>query len=123
MLSDVIDTANGPTIGGLASTVAVLCGVVVPFIVDIVTKSSAPRWLKSGLATVLAALAGALTTVTWGDSSNWHSYVLNVFIAFATALTVHRTGVTDPVQRATATMGVTARTSNPVVVPAHRSEA
>jgi len=89
-----------------AQAVALLAGVLVPFIVDIVTHSRAPQPLKAFLATALAALAGILATTTYTDGADWKVYLRDVFVAWVAAMITHRTRVTDPVQRATANVGI-----------------
>lgn len=90
-----------------ASTIAaILTAVAIPFVTDLVTKSHASQAIKAGTATVLSALAGALTTVAFNEAAGWKAYVWNIAIAFVTTMTVHRTGVSGPVQRATANVGI-----------------
>lgn len=94
---------------------SVLVGVVIPHIVDLVTHSTAPQWVKSGLAVVLAALTGALTTVTWQGWDDWKVYVLNIFMAFVAAFTSHTAGASEFVQQATGDFGVGKRYPAPIV--------
>lgn len=89
-----------------ASTItSLLVGVGIPFLVDLVTKSNANPKFKAALATALAALASALSTVLWDPSAGWGGYVYNLFYAFGTTFLVHYTGATDVVQRKTAHKG------------------
>lgn len=90
----------------ISQAVALLAGVGVPFAVDLVTKSNAPRAVKSFLAAALATLAGVLVTNVYVDGADWKLYLRNVATAWVIALATHYTGVTDPVQRRTATVGI-----------------
>lgn len=85
---------------------SLLIGFVIPHIVDLVTHSTAPQWMKSGLAVALAALTGALTTVTWQGWNDWKVYVLNIFMVFMSAFTSHTAGTSEFVQNATGDFGV-----------------
>lgn len=91
--------------------VSLVCGVAIPSVVDLVTHSTAPWWLKSGFATVLSALAGALTTVAWQPDVNWKVYVFNVFAAFLATFTSHHAGSSQVVQDVTGSFGVGKRAS------------
>lgn len=103
----------------LALAVSALCGVGIPHVVDVVTRSSAPHWLKALVAMILAAVAGALNTVTWTAGQRWTSYVLAIATAAVTTMALHATGFSNPTQRATATVGITAtRRPRPPVPPA-----
>jgi small basic protein len=90
---------------------SLLIGVIIPHIVDLVTHSTAPPWLKSALAVSLATLTGALTTVTWQGWDDWKVYVLNIFMAFVAAFTSHTAGASEFVQRATGDFGIGKRSS------------
>lgn len=85
---------------------SLLVGVIIPHIVDLLTHSTAPRWMKSGLAIVLSALTGALTTVTWQGWDDWKVYVFNIFIATVSAFTSHTAGTSEVVQRQTGDFGI-----------------
>lgn len=101
--------AAEPTFGGvvtLSQAVSVGCAVVIPFFVDLVTKSHASPRLKSGIAAFCSVLAGVLPTIVWPPSGGWTAYVVNVFIALAVAMGVHQTGASDGVQARTARVGV-----------------
>lgn len=89
-----------------AQGIAWLLGLAVPLATDLATKSAAPRWLKAGVATVLAALAGVLPTIVITDTTRWQDYVWAVLGALAVALSSHTTGLSDGVQRATAGFGL-----------------
>lgn len=98
-------TTSAPHID--ASTVtAILAGVVIPFVVDAITKSKASQAIKSWSAAVLSALAGVLPTVVFDPNTGWKAYVYNVLLAMVAAHVIHRTGVTDVVQRKTAHFGI-----------------
>lgn len=90
----------------ISQAVALLAGVGVPFAVDLLTKSNAPRALKSFLAAALAALAGVLATNVYVDGADWKVYLRNIATAWVVALATHYTGATNPVQRATADIGI-----------------
>lgn len=90
----------------LAYTVATLCGVVIPAVVDVITKSHARDGVKAFLAAALSALAGADSTVTFTAGERWQVYVLAIVAAFVTTMTTHATGYSRPLQRATAGFGL-----------------
>jgi hypothetical protein len=97
----------GPTI------ISLLVGMIIPHIVDLVTHSSAPKWMKSWLAVVCAAITGALTTVTWQGWDDWRVFVFNIFIATVSAFTSHTAGASEFVQRSTADFGIGKRHAPP----------
>src|SRR5436190_16320787 len=90
----------------LALAVSFLCGLAIPAVVDIVTKSRLSSRVKALLAAALAALAGTLTTVTWAPDQRWQDYALAVAVALMSTFTAHATGYTAPIQRATADVGI-----------------
>lgn len=94
----------------LAAAVALLCGLIIPAVVDLVTTSALNPRVKAALAAVLAALAGALSADTWAPGQPWGSWVLAVVLSFATAMASHYAGWTDPIQAATPNVGVGPKT-------------
>jgi hypothetical protein len=90
----------------LAYAVAVLCGAVIPAVVDLVTKSKAPKLLKGAAALVLAGAAGSLSTVAWTPGESWTHYTLAVAVAFVVAIAAHSTGYTDNLEAKTAELGI-----------------
>lgn len=97
--------------------VSALCGVIIPALVDLTTKTHAPRWLKAGVALTLAGVAGAISTVTFTAGERWTSYVLAVAAAFVTTMSAHLTGYSNPIQRATARYGL-GRAGSAIPLPA-----
>jgi threonine/homoserine efflux transporter RhtA len=97
--------------------VSALCGTVIPFVVDLVTKSHAPTVLKGGIAAILSALAGALTTVALSPNETWPEYGMAIFMAFVATISVHSTGVTDGVQRKTARKGIGGKATRKSAIP------
>lgn len=90
-----------------ASTIsAIIAGVVIPFLVDMFTKSHADPHFKSLIASVASALAGAIPTVVYDPSAGWKAYVYNIGLALMMTYTTHRTGATDYVQKKTASLGI-----------------
>jgi hypothetical protein len=89
-----------------ALAVSILCGTVIPAVVDLLTKSHAPKLLKAGLALALSAAAGALSTVTWTNGQPWTAYVIAIAAAFVTTIATHSTGYTSELQTRTANLGV-----------------
>lgn len=98
--------ASADPLVDISTVVAIISGTVIPFIVDLVTKSRASKAVKSTVAAVLAVLAGVLPSVAFDPSSGWKAYIFNIVLAFLTAMGVHRTGISDPVQEATADTGI-----------------
>lgn len=90
----------------LTLAVPVLCGAIIPSATDVICKSAAPRWLKSSVCFALSTLAGALSTVSFGQGERWQDYILAVFAAWATAIASHYAGTSVLVQRATARFGL-----------------
>src|SRR3954466_760139 len=89
-----------------AIAVAALCGIVIPFLVDLVTKSHAPRGLKAATAAALAAGAGVLSTSNLAAGFHWPTLVIATAAAFVTTMATHSTGASNIVQRATANVGI-----------------
>lgn len=90
----------------ISLAIPVLCGSVIPSLTDLILKSGAPRWAKSSTCFALSALAGALSTVSFGQGERWQDYVLSVFAAWATAIASHYAGTSVLVQRVTARFGL-----------------
>jgi hypothetical protein len=79
---------------------------VIPAVVELVTKSKAPKLLKGGVALTLAGAAGALTTVAWTPGESWTHYTVAIAVAFVTAIAAHSTGYTDNLETKTAELGI-----------------
>lgn len=85
----------------------------VPIVTALVTKLSAPGWLKVGVTAVLAAAVAAVTTAVNGGHDlilNWR-FVGTCAIAFAEAMgsyLVLRKPIVDPVAARTADLGLNA---------------
>jgi small basic protein len=101
------------TLTNAATIAAILSGVVIPFLVDLITRADVSPRIKAAIATGLAALAGVIPTVVYDPNTGWQRYVANIAVAFLMTFTVHQTGVTDSVQRKTATKGVKPRANRP----------
>lgn len=97
---------------------AMIVGVFIPHIVEFVSHSTAPWWVKSLLATALAVLTGVLTTTEWQGWDNWKVYVFNVLAAFVVAFTSQKAGLAVPVRNATGNIGLFRQSAAP---PAHYS--
>lgn len=86
--------------------VSMVAGVVIPSIVDLVTHSTAPWWLKSTIATVLAAIAGAVSTTVWQPDAGIKVYLFNVLSAFVLTFTSHQAGSSEVVESLTGSFGI-----------------
>lgn len=93
-------------VGLLPFVVSLIAGVAIPNVVDFVTHSTAPWWVKSAIATVLSALAGAISTTVWQAGSDWKIYVLNIFAAFIATFAAHSAGASQLVQDVTGSFGL-----------------
>lgn len=89
-----------------AIAVAAVAGLAIPAVVDVVTKSHLASGVKALFATVLSASAGALATVTITPGVHWQTVAVSMVSAFVAAMSAHRTGYSDVVQRVTAGFGV-----------------
>jgi hypothetical protein len=90
----------------LALAVSFLCGLAIPAVVDLVTKSHLSNRVKAAIGAALSALAGALTMVTWAPNQRWQDYALAVAVAFVTTFSAHTTGYSTPNQRKTRKVGL-----------------
>jgi hypothetical protein len=104
-------------------SLAIVLGVVVPFLTALVVKEKAPGWLKAAANALLAAVAGAVTTAI-GDGGNviLGQWVMGIFGAFVASVGSYfglwkPTGATDAVSRKTATFGI-----GPVTFPGPLSD-
>jgi hypothetical protein len=95
--------------------------VLIPFIVDLVTRSDAPTWLKSTLALLLSCAAGAVNAAVVTNGEHWQQYLTGILYATVVAFVTHLTGASNPVQKATAGFGLDAgshpSTAQPDVPP------
>src|SRR4051812_34431531 len=89
-----------------AIAVAGIAGLLIPAVVDLVTKSHLADGAKALLATVLSALAGALATVTITPTVHWQTVALSIVSSFVAAMGAHQTGYSRPLQKATADFGI-----------------
>src|SRR5438105_15543519 len=69
-----------------------LISLVIPALVDLITKATAPIWLKHLVLLVLSTLAAVIPTVTFVHGESDTDFVSAILVAFVTAMTVHRTG-------------------------------
>ena len=89
-----------------AIAVAGLAGLVIPAVVDLITKSHLADGAKALIATVLSAAAGALATVTITPGVHWQTVALSMVSSFVAAMGAHQTGYSRLIQNATAGFGV-----------------
>lgn len=82
-------------------------GFVIPALTDLITKSTAPVALKNLVVLILAAVAAAIPAVTFVNGEKWTDYLFQVFIAFWSALTAHKTGYSGVIESATKNFGLT----------------
>lgn len=97
----------------LAAAIPVLCGTVIPAVVELVTKSRAPHLLKAFVALVFSAIAGALSVVVFAPGESWSAYVLAIAAAFVTTIATHASGYTAGLQDKTAELGIGPSSSTP----------
>jgi hypothetical protein len=90
----------------IAEAASVIAGVVIPFLVALVTKQNAPALLKSTVAFALSALAGAITATVFMTGESWQDYVIAIGTAFVTNVAVHYTKAPAPVAAATPNFGL-----------------
>lgn len=83
-----------------------LLGAAVSFVTELLTKSSAPAWLKRSVAAVLSVLAGVLPTVTLDPHAGMPAYLGAVALAWVTAIATHASGITAWLQSLTSGFGV-----------------
>lgn len=96
---------NTITWAGLLPTLPAILGVAVALAVELVTKATAPAWLKRSLAVALAVLAGVLPTIAY-NPHNVPAYLEAVALAWAVTMATHVSGLTSALQDATATFGL-----------------
>jgi hypothetical protein len=92
----------------LATLIAVplLTGTVIPQLTVLVTKATVAKGIRNLITLALAALSGALATVTWGSTERWQDYVIAIGTAALASLITHEAGMTGPLDRATARRGL-----------------
>ena len=69
----------------VAPLIAAAVGLVVPWLTELATHSTAPAWLKSVVAAALAALAGAVTTVAVDPGGTVLDYLAAIGAAWLTS--------------------------------------
>lgn len=97
-----------------AQTISLLCGVVIPLLVGVLSKVNASSGLKAVLNALLSALAGALATFTQTGLSNgvdWKTLIISILsvwiVSVATYYGVYKpTGVAGSVIAATSRFGL-----------------
>lgn len=90
----------------VAWLVTLAVGSLIPALTDLITKASAPKWFKVFIVGVLSALAAVIPTVTFVHGERWTDYLLQIALAFMASQTAHRTGYSQPIQDATADIGI-----------------
>lgn len=86
-----------------------LFAVAPGFLTEVLTKANAPRWVKSTVAVVLSAGSATLAQFVLEPSWDWKEALLKFAIAWAASLLANLSGMTKPVQTATARFGVGSR--------------
>jgi hypothetical protein len=103
-------TLTTATAGISLTTLAIstVSGLVIPAVTDLVTKAKAPTALKTTIATLLAVLAGALTTVVYTPHERWQDYLVAIGLTIANSQAAHRIllGLGDPVQNLKPNAGI-----------------
>lgn len=98
--------------------ISMAAGIGVPLAVGLLTKSSAPRWLKSFLNVLLTTLAGAVTTVIVASNTSFPAYLTDIGLAWVTSIAsyygFHRpTGLAGTFSAITGNVGLTATRTDP----------
>ena len=89
----------------IALAVSTLCGWFIPAVVDLITKSNLNSKIKASIAAVLAAIAGAFTTVTFAPGESWYNYLVAVGWAFFSTMSAHQTQYSGIIQELTSNFG------------------
>lgn len=80
-----------------ALVVSGLAGLVVPWVTELVTHSSARVELKSAVTAALSALVGAVSTVAVVPGADWRAYLLAIGAAWVASMRVYFAGVVRPI--------------------------
>jgi hypothetical protein len=93
-----------------AALLATLAGLLVPLLVGIVTKLTAPAGLKAMINAALTALGGLVATIVPGDF-RWHPFLAAWATAWVVSVATYYglwkpSGVAPALQQSTATVGV-----------------
>lgn len=90
----------------IAQVIAFVLPIVVPFVAAFITKRAASGQFKSVVLFALSCISGAVSTVLLNDGERWQAYVLAILYSAAIAFVTHYTGVSDTVERKTASFGL-----------------
>jgi small basic protein len=93
-----------------AALLATLAGLLVPLLVGIVTKTTAPAGLKAMINAALSALGGLVATVVPG-AFHWHPFLASWATAWVVSIATYYglwkpTGVAPAIHQSTGTVGV-----------------
>lgn len=83
-----------------------LLPIGIPFLVDLVTKATAPAALKSAVALFLSLLLGAVQAAVVAPNERWQDYLAGILYSAVIAFVTHYTGATAAVERKTARFGI-----------------
>lgn len=86
--------------------VPAVLGLAVAFAVELVTAPNAAARIKRATCAALSLLAGVLPTIVYTPAAGWRQYASAVLVAWVVAIVTHASGITHPVQTATARVGV-----------------
>lgn len=87
-------------------------GVLVPFLTALITKATAPEWLKGVLNFLLSSLAAGIVNLAIGDYHTFGSFLTALIVAWLASMRMHYTGATKPIVNATADIGIGGGTNN-----------
>lgn len=94
------------------SWLAFAAGTLVPLLVGLITRLSAPSWLKAGLNAVLSVAAGGLAVAIEADGAvELSTWLANMGVAWVTAMATYLgwwkpSGISPALNRRTARIGV-----------------
>ncbi|MGW1676046.1 hypothetical protein [Saccharopolyspora sp. NPDC002376] len=80
-----------------ALVVSGLVGLVVPWLTELVTHSTARTELKSAVTAALSALVGAVSTIAVVPGADWRAYLLAIGAAWVASMRTYFAGVVRPI--------------------------
>lgn len=80
-----------------ALLVSGVVGLLVPWLTELITHSTARVELKSAVTAALSALVGAVSTIAVVPGADWRAYLLAIGTAWIASMRTYFAGVVRPV--------------------------
>jgi hypothetical protein len=98
--------------GFVPVVVSLIAGITLPNLVDLVTHSSALRWMRVSVMCVGAVIIGFVSVMLLSSYDSIEFYLLNMILAFIAAMSSYQAGLSHITKMASSNFGLFKQTDD-----------